>query len=226
MPSVLLTGRHFLKISMRCRLALRRPTSWYFRARSPKCRWPFLSPRRWWGRTLLLRRTSRQEESRLRKVREAKAFSTRPPIVSHVWNTRVCVSIYIYIRPCSTFPRSSSLKSSAERHRSGTFKTSPLEVFLSLPPKVFLSLLPFFCSSTSAPRPPFYFFPQHGNQKPGSPTFLCHQGVCLSSEHTPMSNTRPRADNAQGWRTPPPLPPLQFPQKFLSFMIICCLPPP
>lgn len=74
---------------MRCRLTPRRRTSWYFQARSPKCRWPYLSPRRWWGRTLLLRRTSRQEEKRLRKVREAKAFSTRRPNVGYVCNTLI-----------------------------------------------------------------------------------------------------------------------------------------
>lgn len=34
----------------------------------------------------------------------------------------------------------------------------------------------------------FISFPQHGNQKPGSPTFLCHWAVCLSCEHMLRSN--------------------------------------
>lgn len=51
MQSVLLTGRPFLKISMRCRYTLRKPTSSFFQARNQKCRSPSLLPRQWCAKT-------------------------------------------------------------------------------------------------------------------------------------------------------------------------------
>lgn len=168
---------------MRCRLTPRRRTSWYFQARSPKCRWPFLSPRRWWGRTLLLRRTSRQEEKRLRKVREAKAFSTRPPNVSTVCNT-------LYT-PQSTHPLTAyslGWKDLKFRRMPGgtltkpTFKQKWFADFCFLTPKKNLThpficpnvfIYPIFCSYIRPPIPSFLFH-NMGTKKPGSPTFLCH----------------------------------------------------
>ncbi len=65
MQSVLLTGRPFLKISMRCRYTLRKPTSSFFQARNQKCRSPSLLPRQWCAKI---------PSPTWRKVRETRAF--------------------------------------------------------------------------------------------------------------------------------------------------------